>query len=225
MVTVPLPEPLAPLVIVNHDALLVAVQLHPVGAVTVIEAVPPAAAMVRAVLDSVYVHATPACVTVTVCPAIVRVALRDEVAVFAVAVTVTVPLPDPLAPLVSVSQLALLVAVQVQPAGAVTVTEPLPPPATMFSVVADSVYVQATPACVTVTLCPATVTVVLRDEVAIFAVAATLTVPFPDPLAPLVTVSQLALLVAVQVHPAGAVTVTEPLPPPATTFSVVADNA
>ena len=84
-------------------------------------------------------HDTPACVTVTVWPATVNVALRDEAAVFAVAVALTVPSPDPLAPLVTVSQDALLVAVQAQPVAAVSVTEPLPPPATMFSVVADSV--------------------------------------------------------------------------------------
>jgi hypothetical protein len=76
---------------------------------------------------------------VTVWPATVTVALRDEAAVFAVAVTLTLPLPDPLAPLVTVSQLALLVAVHVHPAGAVNVTAAPPPAATMFSVVADSV--------------------------------------------------------------------------------------
>jgi hypothetical protein len=85
------------------------------------------------------VHDTPACVTVTVWPAIVTVALRDEAAVFAVAVTPTVPFPDPLAPLVGVSHAALLVAVHVHPAGAVSVTESLPPPATIFSAVVDKV--------------------------------------------------------------------------------------
>ena len=37
------------------------------------------------------------------------------------------PLPEPLAPLVMLSQLAVSVAVQVQPLGAVTVAEPVPP--------------------------------------------------------------------------------------------------
>jgi len=41
---------------------------------------------------------------------------------------VTVPLPDPLAPLVTVIQLAPLVAVQVQPLPAVTLTLPVPVP-------------------------------------------------------------------------------------------------
>jgi hypothetical protein len=138
-VTAPLPDPPAPLLTVNHDALLAAVQLHPAGAVTVTEPVPPAAGIVNTPVDSVYVHDAPACVTATVFPATVRVALRDEVAVFAEAATFNVPLPDPLPPLVTVSHVALLAAVHVHPVGAVTVTEPLPPPATMFSVVADSV--------------------------------------------------------------------------------------
>jgi hypothetical protein len=85
------------------------------------------------------VHDTPAWVTVTVWPATVTVALRDEAAVFAVAVTLTALLPDPLAPLVTVNHAAVLVAVHVHPVGAVTFTEPLPPPATIFSAVADSV--------------------------------------------------------------------------------------
>jgi len=40
--TVPLPEPLAPLVMVNQLTLSVAVQVQPLGAVTVAEPVPPA---------------------------------------------------------------------------------------------------------------------------------------------------------------------------------------
>ncbi len=75
----------------------------------------------------------------TVWPATINVALRDEAAVFAAAVTLTLPSPDPLAPLVTVSQLALLVAVHVHPAGAVNVTAALPPAATMLSVVDDKV--------------------------------------------------------------------------------------
>jgi hypothetical protein len=78
------------------------------------------------------------CVTVTVCPAIVTVALRDAAVVFAGAVTATVPSPDPLAPLVMLSHVALLVAVHAQPAPAVTVTLPVPPAATMLCVAGDS---------------------------------------------------------------------------------------
>jgi hypothetical protein len=66
--------------------------------------------------------------------------------------------------------------------------------------------------------------VVLRDAVAVLAAAVTLTVPLADPVAPLVTVNHPAPLVAVQVHPLAAVTVTEPLPPAATMVRVVVDN-
>lgn len=43
--TVPFPEPLLPLVIVSHVALLVAVHAQPVVVVTAVDAVPPAAAI------------------------------------------------------------------------------------------------------------------------------------------------------------------------------------
>ncbi len=55
------------------------------------------------------------------------------------------------------------------------------------------------------------VSVAVRGVAVVLAVAANATVPFPVPLAPEVTVSQLALLAAVQAHPAGVVTVTEPV--------------
>jgi hypothetical protein len=68
-------------------------------------------------------------------------------------------LPEPLLPAVIVIQPALLLAVQAQPPGAVTLTEPPPPLEEHDAVVADSVYVQGTPASVTVTVWPAMVTV------------------------------------------------------------------
>lgn len=58
---------------------------------------------------------------------------------------------------------------------------------------------------------PATVSVPERDDVDVFACAENETEPAPDPLAPAVTVSQVVLLFAVQVHPAPAVTLTDPL--------------
>jgi hypothetical protein len=54
------------------------------------------------------------------------------------AVTVTEPLPDPLAPLVTLSHVALLVAVHAQPAPAVTATLPVPPAASTLCVAGDS---------------------------------------------------------------------------------------
>lgn len=51
----------------------------------------------------------------------------------------------------------------------------------------------------------------------VFAATVNVTVPLPDPLAPPVTLIQLALLVAVQSHPAPAAIEIEPLPPDAGT--------
>ena len=80
-----MPVPLAPAPIVIHVALLVAVQLQPEPAVTVIE---PLAARDDGRLfdvgEIVKVHETPACVTVKVWPAIVIVPVRDVVPVLAV---------------------------------------------------------------------------------------------------------------------------------------------
>jgi hypothetical protein len=221
-VTVPLPEPLPPLVIVSHVALLVAVHEHPVATVTVTVPLPPAARMF-APADSATVHATPNCVTVTVCPPTVTVAPRDDVDVLAVAVTVTVPLPEPLPPLAIDSHVAFSDAVHVQPVATVTVTVPLPPAAAMFAP-EDSAIVQPTPDCVTVTVCPATVTVALREDVDVLAAAVTVTVPLPEPLPPVIE-SHVALSDALHVQPVGAAIVTVPLPPPAAMFCVAGESA
>jgi hypothetical protein len=85
---------------------------------------------------------------------------------------VTVPLPDPLAPPVILNQLAVSVAVQVQPLVAVTVTLPVPPALVSEIVVGDTLNVQAAPASVTVTVWPATVSVALCGEGDVFAAAA-----------------------------------------------------
>ena len=119
-VTVPLPEPVAPPLILSHEALLEAVHAHPLATVTAVVDDPPADVSVREVGDTPKVQAEPVCVTVTVWPATVRVPIRCEGDVFAVALKVTVPLPEPLAPPLMVSHAALLVAVQAQPLAAVT---------------------------------------------------------------------------------------------------------
>jgi hypothetical protein len=80
---VPLPLPLAPLVIVIHDAPLDAVQLHPVATVTAtvpVDAVAPTDALVGEI-DGVQVR--PACVTANVFAAIVSVPVRALVVGFA----------------------------------------------------------------------------------------------------------------------------------------------
>ena len=65
--------------------------------------------------------------------------VRDEVTVFVATEYPTVPLPLPLAPLVIVSQLALLVAVQPQPLVVVTPTVAAPPLAVGVALVGDTV--------------------------------------------------------------------------------------
>jgi hypothetical protein len=75
-VTVPLPLPLAPEVIVIQLALLAAVQVQPVGAVTFTLPNPPMARKDCLAGTITYVQGAPACVTVNVCPPIVTVPVR-----------------------------------------------------------------------------------------------------------------------------------------------------
>ena len=81
------------------------------------------------------------------------------------------------------------------------------------------------PLCVTVTVWPATVRVPTRWAVDVFAVALKVTVPFPLPLAPPVTVSQPALLVAVHAHPGPAVTPVVEEPAAEVSVRAVGDTA
>jgi hypothetical protein len=124
---VPSPDPLAPDVMVSHPALLVAVQVQPVGMSTDVDPVPPVAETFWLVGVRVAEQAAAACVTVNVFPAIVSVPVRCVPFGFALALKLVVPLPDPLAPDVMVSQAALLVAVHPHPAPAETATLPVPP--------------------------------------------------------------------------------------------------
>ena len=68
-------------------------------------------------------------VTVNVAPAIVSVPVRLEATVLVATLKPTVPLPDPVAPLVTVIQVALLAALHAHPVPAVTVLLPVPPDA------------------------------------------------------------------------------------------------
>ena len=124
----------------------------------------------------------------------------------AAALNVTVALPVPLALLVRVSQAALLVAVQAQPEPAVSAVVEEPPAAAIVLDVGEIVNVHDEPDCVTVTVRPATVSVPVRWAVEVLVAALNVTVPFPLPLAPPVTVSQVTLLAAVHAHPVPLVT-------------------
>ena len=75
-VTVPLPVPLLPLVMVIHGALLVAVQPQAAPVVTLTLAGPPPAGALKLVGLSVYVHGAAAWLTVKVSPAMVTVPVR-----------------------------------------------------------------------------------------------------------------------------------------------------
>ena len=80
----PLPEPLAPDVIVMNALLLTAVQLQPGCVVTVTLPVPPAATKLALVglMEKVQVPPPGSCDTLCVNPAIVNEPLREVVAVF-----------------------------------------------------------------------------------------------------------------------------------------------
>ena len=122
--TAPLPDPVAPPVMVIHGALLVAVHVQPTPAVTFTVPVDAVSGTLCVVGAIEYVQATAACVMVNVWPAMVAVPVRCG-PVFAATLYPTAPFPDPAAPDVIVIQGALLAAVHVQPAVVVTFTAPV----------------------------------------------------------------------------------------------------
>lgn len=122
---------------VSHAALLVAVQPQPSGAVTVIVPDVLDAETDRDVGETLMAQAAPCCVTSSVCPAAVSVAVRARLEGFAPTENVIVPVPLPLDPLVTDSQPLLLDAVHVQPAGAESVTELMAPDAGSVALPAD----------------------------------------------------------------------------------------
>jgi hypothetical protein len=126
---------------------------------------------------------------------------------------VTEPLPVP--PALTVSQAALLLVVHAHPVAAVTVTVPVPAAAATLADAGAIVGAQGVPACVTVKVLPAIVSVPVRLVVPAFAATVNDTGPEPVPAAPELIVIHAALLTATQVHPAPAVTVLVPVPPAA----------
>lgn len=156
-------------------------------------------------------QAAAACDTVNVCEAMVSVPDRGVAFGFAATVKPVDPFPLPLPPLVTVIQPTLLAADHGQPAGAVTLVEPVPPAAVGDRLFVEMLNVHPTPACVTVSVCPATVSEPTRCVVLEFPAALKPTDPPPLPVAPLVTVNHaVSLLTAVHEQPDGAVTVVEP---------------
>lgn len=123
-VTIPLPPPEAPEVIIIHVTGLAAVHVHPLGAETVTEPKNPPDPDRNALVLRLYVHGAPACVTGSARPAIVSVPVRGIDDGFAVIEKATVWLPVPEPPLVMTSQSESLDAVHAQvPAEAFSTTE------------------------------------------------------------------------------------------------------
>jgi hypothetical protein len=109
-------------VIVIHDAVVVAVQLHPAAALTVKLPVP---ALDEGLADDgeiVGEQLAPDWLTLNVLPPTDTVPTRDVVAVLAATVYENVPFPVPGEPAVTVIQASLFVAVHPQPVDALTVT-------------------------------------------------------------------------------------------------------
>jgi hypothetical protein len=140
---VALPVPLLAAVTAIHPVLLLtAVHPHPLVVVTPADCAPPAATTVCVVGVSVKLQ-VPACVTVSVRPAIVSVPVRGLEDVLAATLNATVPFPDALAPLVTVIQPALLIPVHPHPVDVATVVVYDPPFAGTLSDEDETVKLQA----------------------------------------------------------------------------------
>ena len=161
-VTVPLPLPLAPLLMVSHPALLVAVHVQPVAAVTLVVDDPAAEVSVRDVGETPKVQEMPLSADGDRLAGDRERADALDVDVLAAALKVTVPLPLPLAPPLMVSHPALLVAVHVHPVRRRDVRGRPPAADVRVGDVGETPKVQEMPLWVTVTVWPATVSVPTR---------------------------------------------------------------
>ena len=209
--TVPSPEPLAPDVMVSHEAELAAVHEQPASVSTLTVPLVAAAGTEAVTGEMAKLQAWPAWVTVNVWPAIVIVPVRLDVVGFAVTLYATWPLPLPLAPPVRVIHEALLLAVHAHPEPAVTPTVAEPAADPSVAPTDESVKVHDAASCVTVKVRPAIVTVPVRGLVLVLAAIEYPTLPLPLPEPPDVIVIHDALLVAVHAHPVIPVTATEPV--------------
>ena len=123
----------------------------------------------------------------------------------------------PVAPVLTVSHVAGLVAVHVQPAVVVTVPDTVPPVAVTDCAVGETAKAHVVPFWEIVMSCPATVRLPVRGVVAVFAAATYVTGPLPLPVAPDDRVNQAAPIEALQAQPELLATDTLPLPPDAAT--------
>jgi hypothetical protein len=131
--TEPFPVPLAGLTPVIHVALLAAVHAHPaVAVITTGVPAPPAALIVWDAWSSEYEQAAGCWVTVTTCPATVRVPVRGVPFGLAATRKFTAPFPVPLAGVTPVIHVALLAAVHAHPGVAVIAMDVPAPPAALI---------------------------------------------------------------------------------------------
>jgi hypothetical protein len=108
----------------------------------------------------------------------------------------------------------LLTAIQLQPGAVLTLRTLLPPLDAKTSLVGEIEKEQGLlPDWLTVKVWPATVIVPLRGEGSGLGATLKATEPLPEPGVPETMVMNEALEVALQLHPAGALTITFPLPP------------
>ena len=127
------------------------------------------------------------------------------------------PLPDAV---VNLTQVSALLVVHAHPAPAETVMPPVDAPAGTDALAGDTPYPHP-PACVMLTVCPATVSTPDRGAVAVFCATEYCTAPVPVPLAGAVSVIHGAELDALQLHPAADATVTVPVEAAAPADAVV----
>lgn len=154
----------------------------------------------------------PLCVTVTLWPAIVTVALRDAFAVFVEIFSATLPGPEP--PPLSVNHAGAPEADHVHPDCVVTVTAAVAAEARTDTLTGATAYVHAAVAvCVTVKVLPAIVSVPVRLAPELLVATMNVTVPFPLPGPALMTATQATLLTAAHAQVAAAVTTLLPEPP------------
>jgi hypothetical protein len=210
--TVPLPVWLPPFVIVIHASLLDAAQAQPALVVTAIGfPAPPFGS--AASLAGLTAYEQPACVTANGWPAIVIEALR-ALPELAATTKLALPLPVPLALFVKVIHGTPLADVQAQPSEVATATGPPAPPSIGNDWLFGLIEKAHAPLCVTVKVCPATVSVPVRAA-PVFAATVKATLPLPLPDAAPVMLIQDALLAADQPQPPVAVTATAAPAPPA----------
>ena len=141
--TDPLPEPLAPEVIVSQLALLVAVHPQPLPVDTLTDPLPPDAGTFWPDEESENEQPLPCC-TVNVWPPAVIAPLRDG-PLLAATVKRTVPLPLPLPPDVIVSHGTVGRSGPLAAAADWTLNVPCPPESSMFVLVDESENAQPSP--------------------------------------------------------------------------------